>query len=103
MAKTSIVQRELKKLKAVAKGYDKRSAIKEERRIAMANHDHDAVREAQDKLDKLPRNTSASRLRRRCQITGRSRGVYKKFGLSRIKIRELANQGLIPGVRKSSW
>jgi len=59
--------------------------------------------EAQIKLQKLPRNSLPVRLRNRCQLTGRSRGVYKKFNLSRIKFRELAHQGLLPGVAKASW
>ncbi len=59
--------------------------------------------EAQLKLQKLPRNALAVRLRNRCQLTGRSRAVYKKFNLSRIKFRELAHQGLLPGVSKASW
>ncbi|MEO1526151.1 MAG: 30S ribosomal protein S14 [Planctomycetota bacterium] len=54
-------------------------------------------------LSLLPRNSSRTRLRRLCKITGRSRGVYRKFGISRIMIRELADQGLIPGLRKASW
>jgi small subunit ribosomal protein S14 len=54
-------------------------------------------------LAKLPRNSSATRLRNLCRLTGRSRGFYRKFGLSRIKLRELADQGKIPGLRKSSW
>ena len=58
---------------------------------------------AQLKLDALPRSSSAVRYRNRCQITGRARGCYKKFGLSRIKFRELALRGMIPGVRKASW
>lgn len=58
---------------------------------------------AQLKLDEMPKNSSAVRYRRRCQITGRARGCYRKFGLSRIKFRELALAGMIPGVRKASW
>jgi len=59
--------------------------------------------DAQVKLQKLPRGALPVRLRNRCQLTGRSRGVYKKFNLSRIKFRELAHQGLLPGVAKASW
>lgn len=54
-------------------------------------------------ISQLPRNSSRTRLRRLCRMTGRSRGVYRKFGVSRIMIRELADQGVIPGLRKSSW
>ncbi len=59
--------------------------------------------DAQIKLQKLPRGALPVRLRNRCQLTGRARGVYKKFNLSRIKFRELAHQGLLPGVAKASW
>lgn len=54
-------------------------------------------------LGKLPRNSSAVRLKRICRLSGRSRAVFRKFGISRIKLRELAHQGLIPGMKKSSW
>ncbi|MEM6469977.1 MAG: 30S ribosomal protein S14, partial [Planctomycetota bacterium] len=54
-------------------------------------------------LSLLPRNSSRTRLRRLCKMTGRSRGVYRKFGISRIMLRELADKGVIPGLRKSSW
>lgn len=64
----------------------------------------DSVRmEAFSKLQELPRNSSVTRLRNRCVLTGRSRGVYKKFKISRISLRELASNGLITGIRKSSW
>lgn len=59
--------------------------------------------EARKKLQKLPRNGSATRVRVRCSVTGRSRGNYRKFGLCRIKFREMALEGLIPGVTKASW
>lgn len=59
--------------------------------------------EAQIKLQKLPKSALPVRYRNRCQLTGRSRGVYRKFNLSRIKFRELAHQGLLPGVAKASW
>ncbi|MEM6690541.1 MAG: 30S ribosomal protein S14 [Planctomycetota bacterium] len=58
---------------------------------------------AYGELCKLPRNSSRTRLRRLCKMTGRSRGVYRKFGISRIMLRELADQGYIPGLRKASW
>lgn len=54
-------------------------------------------------LSQLPRNSNPNRLKRLCKLTGRSRGVYRKFGISRIKIRELADKGFIPGLKKSSW
>jgi len=59
--------------------------------------------EAQRKLAKIPKSALAVRFRNRCQLTGRSRGVYRKYNLSRIKFRELAHQGLLPGVSKASW
>lgn len=59
--------------------------------------------EAQDKLQKLPRNSCENRVRNRCVITGRPRGVYRAFGLSRLEFRRLAHRGMIPGVTKSSW
>jgi small subunit ribosomal protein S14 len=59
--------------------------------------------EAQLKLARLPRNSSATRIRNRCALSGRPRGYYRKFGLSRIAVRELASSGLIPGMVKSSW
>ena len=58
---------------------------------------------AQTKLQKLPRNSAPGRVRNRCQITGRSRSVYRRFGISRITLREYAHKGLLPGVRKASW
>lgn len=58
---------------------------------------------AQLKLAQMPRTSSATRIRNRCMITGRARGVYRKFGISRIMLREMASSGLIPGVRKASW
>jgi small subunit ribosomal protein S14 len=59
--------------------------------------------DAQVALQKLPRNSSPTRLKSRCEVTGRSRGYMRKFGLSRITFREMASQGLLPGIRKSSW
>jgi small subunit ribosomal protein S14 len=63
----------------------------------------DRIAQIQDALDALPRNAGPKRLRNRCQLTGRPRGVYRKFELCRNKIRELAMQGMFPGIRKSSW
>jgi len=58
---------------------------------------------AQDAFAKLPRNSCPTRITRRCELTGRARAVYRKYGISRIKMRELAHKGQLPGVRKSSW
>ncbi len=89
MAKESIKARERKRRKMVAQYAEKRKALK-------AAGDYAA-------LDKLPKNASPVRLHNRCQITGRPRGYIGEFGLSRIKFRELALNGKIPGVTKASW
>ena len=101
MAKTSMIERE-KRREALAKRYAaKRVQLKETIRSPKST---DAEREeAVRKLQSLPRDGSASRLRNRCAITGRSRGVYRKFGLGRTKLREATMRGDVPGVRKASW
>ncbi|MEZ0121196.1 MAG: 30S ribosomal protein S14 [Candidatus Reddybacter sp.] len=101
MAKTSMVEREKKRTKLVAKYATKRAAIK----AVIANVDSTSEErwEAQLQLQKLPRDSSASRQRRRCQITGRPHGVYRKFGLCRNKLREAAMRGDVPGLVKASW
>ena len=101
MAKTSLIQRELKREQLVAKYAKKYAELK-----AAAN---DAKKSDEDRyaarleLQKLPRNAYPSRHRNRCGITGRPRGTFRKFGLGRNKIRELAFKGDIPGVVKASW
>ena len=101
MAKTSMIQRNLKRIKLVKKFLKKRESLKKiiknkklplEERFA-----------AQLKLAKIPRNSSKVRIRNRCEITGRPRGVYRKLKISRIALRDLASQGKIPGMTKSSW
>ena len=101
MAKTSMVEREKKRAKLVAKYATKRAAIK----AVIANTESTAEErwEAQLQLQKLPRDSSASRQRRRCQVTGRPHGVYRKFGLCRNKLREAAMRGDVPGLVKASW
>jgi len=94
-------QRELKREKTVAKYAAKRAEIKAI--INDVNASDDDRWEAQIKLQKLPRNASPSRLHNRCKITGRPHGFYRKFGLSRIKLREAAMRGDVPGLVKSSW
>lgn len=89
MAKTSQLARLAKKQKLVAKYAEKRAALKAAGDVAG--------------LAKLPRNSSPVRLKNRCAITGRSRGYMRTFGVSRIKFRELAREGKIPGVKKASW
>lgn len=101
MAKKSIKQRALKREKLVKQYAKIRAALK--LIIVDINASDEARLEAQIKLQKLPRNSSSVRLRNRCRLTGRPRGVYKKFGLGRAKLREQAMAGNIPGLVKSSW
>lgn len=93
--------REAKRAKTVAKFAEKRTQLKA---IINAPGSSDDERwEAQVALQGLPRDASPSRQRRRCQITGRPHGVYRKFGLSRIQLREAAMRGDVPGLKKASW
>ena len=101
MAKTNMVEREKRRAKIVKKYAAKRAVLKE--LIRSPKTSPEARAEAQAKLQAQPRDASPSRHRNRCQITGRSRGVYRKFGLARVKIREVANRGEIPGLSKASW
>ena len=89
MAKESMKARERKRAKIVAKYAEKRKALKE------AGY--------YEALQKLPKNASPIRMHNRCKLTGRPKGYMRQFGVSRVTFRELANQGLIPGVRKASW
>lgn len=89
MARRSVTARNVKRIKLVEKYAAKREALKLEGDF--------------EGLQKLPRNSSATRLRSRCSVTGRGRGVYRKFGLCRNMFRLLASEGKIPGVRKASW
>ena len=101
MAKTSMIEREKRRAKLVKRHAAKRAKLKE---IIRSPKSTDAEREeAGRRLQSLPRDASASRQRNRCAITGRSRGVYRKFGLARVKVREVANRGEIPGLGKASW
>ena len=101
MAKVSMIQREAKRTKLVAKFAEKRAALKAI--ISDVNASDDEKWDASLKLQALPRDSSSSRQRNRCQITGRPHGVYRKFGLSRIKLREAAMRGDVPGLKKASW
>lgn len=101
MAKTSMVNREKKRTKLVRKYAAKRRALKAI--IQDMSVDDEERREARIKLNKLPRDSSASRQRNRCALTGRSRGNYRKFGLGRVKLREAAMRGDVPGLIKASW
>ncbi|HID68107.1 MAG TPA: 30S ribosomal protein S14 [Roseibacterium sp.] len=101
MAKVSMVQRELKRQRLVAKYATKRAALKE-----IVNDQSKPMEErfkASLNLAKLPRDSSATRLHNRCQLTGRPRSYYRKLKMSRIMLRDLASDGLIPGMVKSSW
>ncbi len=89
MAKQSVIARQKKREKLVAKYADKRAELK-------AAGDYEA-------LDKLPKNASPVRLHNRCHLTGRPKGYIRQFGMSRIKFREMALNGKIPGIRKASW
>ena len=101
MATKSMIAREVKRIKTVAKFAEKRASLKAI--MNDSNLSSEERYEASIKLQKLPRNSSPSRVVRRCQITGRPHAVYRKFGLSRIKLREAAMRGDIPGLVKSSW
>ena len=101
MPKTSTIEREKKRQKTVVKYAAKRAELK--RIVGDRNASDDERWQAQIQLQKLPRNASPVRLRRRCGQTGRPRGVYRKFGLGRNKLREAANRGDVPGLVKASW
>jgi len=101
MAKTSLIDKNLKRKILIEKYRDKRQKLKLElnnKKLLMEDRLN-----IQFKLNELPRSSSRVRYRNRCKLTGRSRGVYRKFGLSRIKMRELSLEGKLPGVIKSSW
>lgn len=101
MAKLSMINRDVKRLKTAEKFAPKRAALKA---IIEDSSKTDEERyEARLKMQQLPRNASPSRQRNRCLITGRARGVFSKFGLGRMKLRELAMKGEIPGMTKASW
>lgn len=101
MAKKSMVAREAKRARTVEKFAAKRAQLKET--IASVNTSDEERWEAQIAFQKLPRDASPVRQRRRCQLTGRPHGVYRKFGLCRNKLREAAMRGDVPGLVKSSW
>jgi len=101
MAKLALINREEKRRKTVKKYAAKRAAL-----IAIVNDIKAGEEERADaraKLEKLPRDASPVRLRNRCKLTGRPRGTFRKFGLARNKLREIAMRGEIPGVTKASW
>ena len=101
MAKLSMINRDVKRVKIAEKFAAKRAALKAV--IDDSSKSDEDRYEARLKLQQLPRNASPTRQRNRCAITGRSRGVFRKFGLGRMKLRDLAMKGEIPGMTKASW
>ena len=101
MAKKSMIAREFKRVELVKKYQSKRSSLKEI--IRSPNSSFEEKESAQLQLQKLPRDSSKSRIRNRCNLTGRPHGFYRKFGLSRNKLREATMRGDVPGVTKASW
>ena len=101
MAKQSSIQKNLNRKKTVSKYSKKRKNLK--KMIMKKDITMEERFKIQTKLNDLPRDSSTIRVRNRCELTGRARGVYRKFGLSRIKLRELTMSGSLPGMVKSSW
>ena len=101
MAKQSSIQKNLNRKKIVSKFDSRRKSLK--KKIMQKDLSMEERFKLQSKLNDLPRDSANIRVRNRCEITGRTRGVYRKFGLSRIKLRELTMNGSLPGVVKSSW
>lgn len=101
MATKSSIAKQKRRERLVKLKWEKRQALKAI--VLDLNKSEDERHDAKMQLNKLPRNSSPVRLRSRCQLTGRSRGVLSKFKLSRLCFREMANSGMIPGVVKSSW
>ena len=101
MAKKSMIERQKKRERMVAKYASKRAALNET--INDQSKPMEERFKATLKLAELPRNANPTRIRNRCEITGRPRAYYRKFRLARVMLRDLANKGLIPGLTKSSW
>jgi len=101
MAKLAVVNRDKKRRKTAAKYAARRAALLST--INDSKRSDEDRQEAREKLQQLPRNASPVRLRNRCSLTGRPRGVFRKFGLARNKLREIALRGEIPGLIKASW
>ena len=101
MAKTSAIQKNLKRIKLVKKYANKRAALKKiikNKKLELSERFS-----AQLKLNKLPKNSAKIRIRNRCEVSGRPHGVYRKLRISRIALRDMASSGKIPGITKSSW
>lgn len=101
MAKVSAIAKNNRRKKLADKGEAKRAELRA--KIMSEDISVEDRLELQKKLQKMPRDTSRIRVRNRCELTGRPRAYYRDFGLSRIKLREMAHQGMIPGVTKASW
>ena len=101
MAKTSMIEREIKRAKLAKRYAGKRAELKA--RIIDPNVGMEEKQEAMVALQKLPRDSAPSRQKNRCQLTGRPHGFYRKFGLGRNKLREATMRGDVPGLRKASW
>ncbi|MBP8740358.1 MAG: 30S ribosomal protein S14 [Xanthomonadales bacterium] len=101
MAKTSMVNRDAKRAKLAKQHAAKRDALK--KIVSSPTASYEEKIEAATRLQKLPRDSSPSRQRNRCELSGRPRGVYSKFGLGRNKLREATMRGDVPGLRKASW
>lgn len=101
MAKKSMIERNLKRIKLVEKYAARRAVLKA--LVINPESSYDEKMEAQAKLQRLPRDSSPVRIRTRCALTGRPRAVYRKFGLGRNKLREATMRGDVPGLRKASW
>lgn len=101
MAKVSLIQRQLKREKLVAKHAQKYAELKAV--IGDVSRTEEERMAARLELQRLPRNANPTRLRNRCELTGRPRGTYRQFGLGRTKVREVAFKGDIPGLIKASW
>ncbi len=100
MAKKSMIEREKKRKRMVEQYAEKRATLQEQFAAATSQQQKLIIHR---QIQQLPRNSAPTRMRNRCWVTGRSRGFYSDFGLSRHVLREMAHQGLLPGVVKSSW
>lgn len=100
MAKKNMVEREAKRLKLIKKYKNRREILRDDRKNISSFREQLQI---QGQLQKLPRNSAPCRQRNRCWLTGRSRGFYRDFGLSRHVLREMSHECLLPGVKKSSW
>lgn len=101
MAKTNMIERDKKRAVLVKKYAKKRAELR--KAVSDVNSSYEERHAAAVALQKLPRDSSAARVRNRCKLTGRSRGVYRKFGLARTKLREVAMRGEVPGLKMASW